>query len=413
MILGVVIVSGSSSVPQIQFTDTGLVLPAEADILAGVIADTNAAFGNQLSVALDTPQGQLSSSWSAIIADNNDTFAQYVALVDPATSSGVMQDAIGQIYFMTRNPAEPTSVSVLCRGASGTIIPANTQITDIDGNLYYAVDGGTIGIDGTVTLAFANIQNGPIPCAIDSVKIYQAVTGWDSVENPAAGTLGRDVESPQEFEYRRQLSVMKNGNGSLGVVYGTVFAVANVLDVLVVQNTRNTTLNYGATNYPLTPHSLYVAVVGGDNDDIARAIFQSSSGTGADMNGNTTVTVADTSYSIPQPEYDITFNRPTDTNLKVTVQIRNSPLLPSGIIASVKAAVIESFNGANGAQRARIGGTVLASQFYAGIAAISPNVLILSVLVAKGAGAVINNSVAFGIDENPTLDASNILVSLV
>lgn len=413
MILGVVTVSGSSSVPPIQFTATGLVLPTEADILAGVIADTNAAFGNQLSVALDTPQGQLSSSWSAIIADNNDTFAQYVALVDPATSSGVMQDAIGQIYFMPRNPAAPTSVSVLCRGASGTVIPANTQISDIDGNLYYAVDGGTIGIDGTVTLAFANIQNGPIPCAINSVKIYQSISGWDSVENPAAGTLGRDAESPQEFEYRRQLSVMKNGNGSLGVVEGAVFAVANVLDVLVVQNTRNTTLNYGSTNYPLAPHSIYIAVVGGDNDDIARAIFQSSSGTGADMNGNTTITVADTSYSIPQPEYDITFNRPTDTNLKVTVQIRNSPLLPSGIIASVKAAVIESFNGENGAQRARIGGTVLASQFYAGISAISPNVLILSVLVAKGTGAVINNSVSFGIDENPTLDASNILVSLV
>lgn len=403
--------SGSSSVPQIAFSDTGLVLPVESDILDGVKADINAAFDNQLSQNLETPQGQLASSWTAIIADNNDTFAQFVSLVDPSTSSGVMQDAIARIYYLERNPSLPTVVSGLCRGVVGTVIPANTQITDIDNNIYYAVDGGTIGIDGTVTLSFANVVNGAIPCSIDSLNIYQAITGWDSVENAAAGTLGRDAETPQEFEYRRSISVALNTNGFLGSVFANVFKVANVLDCLVVQNNTDAILNYGATNYPLAKNSIYVGVVGGDNDEIAQAIFEKKS-LGCNMNGGVTISVPDTSYSYPQPTYDITFNRPTDTNLKVAVQIKNSPLLPSGIVTLVKNAVIAAFNGTGG-QKARIGGTVLASNFYSNIAQIGNTVFVVSVLVNKGASSAIYNTIAFGIDENPTLADGNIIVSLI
>lgn len=403
--------SGSSSVPNIQFTDSGLVLPQESDILDGCFTDINAAFGNQLTTNLETPQGQLASTWSAIIADKNDTFAQFVALVDPATSSGIMQDAIAKLYFLERNPPLPTIVNVDCIGVVGTVIPANTQITDIDNNLYYAVDGGTIGIGGTVTLEFANFVNGAIPCSINSVKIYQSVAGLDRVENLAAGTLGRDAETPQAFEYRRKLSVFQNANGSVGAIFSNVLAVANVSDAIVINNPRSTPLTYGATNYVLAPNSVYVGVVGGDDDLIGRAILEKLN-LGCGMNGSTTVVVPDTSYSAPYPTYDIVFNRPTDTRLRIAVQIQNSALLPTGITQSVKDAVLAAFNGTNG-QRARIGGAVLASNFYFAISSVGVNVFILSVLVAKGTQSPIFNSISFGIDENPTLDESDILVSLV
>jgi hypothetical protein len=403
--------SGSSSVPNIQFTDNGLVLPQESDILDGCFTDINAAFGNQLTTNLETPQGQLASSWTTIIADKNDTFAQFVALVDPATSSGIMQDAIAKLYFLERLPPLPTIVNVNCIGVSGTVIPANSQITDIDGNFYYAVDGGVIGSGGNVTLEFANFVNGAIPCSINSVKIYQSVAGLDRVENLAAGTLGRDAETPQAFEYRRKLSVFQNANGSVGAIFSNVLAVANVSDAIVINNPRSTSLSYGSTNYVLAPNSVYVGVVGGDDGLIGRAILQKLN-LGCGMNGNTTVSVPDTSYSSPQPTYDIIFNRPTDTRLRIAVQIQNSALLPTGITQSVKDAVLAAFNGTNG-QRARIGGAVLASNFYFAISSVGANVFILSVLVAKGTQSPIFNSISFGIDENPTLDESDILVSLV
>ena len=98
-----------SSVPKIQFTPAGLVIPAETDVLAGVQADINAAFGGGLNPALETPQGQLASSQAAVIGDKNNEFALFVNQVDPQYSADRFQDAIGRIYFLTRKPADRKS----------------------------------------------------------------------------------------------------------------------------------------------------------------------------------------------------------------------------------------------------------------------------------------------------------------
>ena len=59
-----------TNVPKIQITDSGLKLPTHQEILSGVLADINAAFGGGLNTeSLETPQGQLASSLAAVIAD--------------------------------------------------------------------------------------------------------------------------------------------------------------------------------------------------------------------------------------------------------------------------------------------------------------------------------------------------------
>jgi len=61
--------SGSSSVPEPTFGENGFVIPSENDVLSGALADINAAFGGGLNLALSTPQGQLASSFAAIIGE--------------------------------------------------------------------------------------------------------------------------------------------------------------------------------------------------------------------------------------------------------------------------------------------------------------------------------------------------------
>ena len=89
----------TTNVPPIVFTPTGLVLPPESDVLAGVQQDVNAAFGGNLNPALNTPQGQLSTSQAAVISASNNLFAQFVNQIDPDTADGFMQDAkIGRAH---------------------------------------------------------------------------------------------------------------------------------------------------------------------------------------------------------------------------------------------------------------------------------------------------------------------------
>lgn len=404
----------STHVPPITFTPTGLSVPQASDVLAGRQQDIDDAFGGGVNPALKTPQGQLASSDSAIINDNNATFALFVNQVDPDTADGFMQDALGRIYFMERNPGLPTSVDVLCSGDFGVSIPLGMRVQDTSGNQYVCVQAGTIPVGGSITLTFECIVLGPTPCPPNTVTtiVGPAPNGLDSITNPLAGAVGADVESRAEFEFRRQQSVALNAHGSIVAIGAAVFDVPNVIDVYAIENFTNATVNVGATNYPLVAHSIYIGVVGGADADIGQAIF-SKKNDGSNMNGNTTVTITDTSYDPPQPQYPYTFNRPTNTAFKFAVQIQNSPSLPANITALTQAAVVAAFNGTDGSKRVRMGSTVLAGKFYAPVSAVAPSVNVISVLLNVAPGSPTLTNFTLGIDQFPTLQASDVAVSLV
>lgn len=400
----------STSVPAIQFTPQGPILPSDADILAGVQIDINYALGGGANPALTTPQGQLASSDTAIISDKNAQIALLCNQVDPQFATGRFQDAIGRIYFMERDPATATVVSCLLNGPGG-LVPAGTLAQDTSGNTYTLLAAVTIPNTGNVMGSFANIVTGPIPCPAGTLtQVFQAVTGWDAITNPTDGVLGSNVESPQAFEFRRQQSVAINASGTVPAIRARVFAVTNVIDAYVIDNPAGVTVPTGSTNFPLKPNSLYVAVVGGAETDIVNAIWNKKN-VGCNYNGNTTQNVLDMSYSAPQPSYAVSYQIPAPLPVLFAIQIVNNPTLPSNIVALVQAAVIAQFNGTNGASRARIGGTVFASSYFGPIASVSTNVLLVSVQV--GTSVANANSVQVGIDQSPSISAENIAVTLV
>lgn len=488
--------ANTTNVPTPVFTPTGLVLPQEAAILAGVQQDYNAAFGGNLNPQLTSPQGQLCSSTAAMIANGNTVFATFVNQIDPDTATGFMQDAIGRIYFQNRNPALPTSVNVLCTGVLGTEIIVGALVQDTSGSIYACTQAGEIPVGGSITLPFANVVAGPTACPANTVtRIYQGINGWESVNNVSPGTVGSNVESPAAFEYRRKQSVGINAQGSIPAVYAACFAVPNVIDVFVTQNNTPATIsgplnnNPNSTHYPVAPKSIYVAVTGGAALAVATAIWQNTnvgaaypplfSGTGSQAAG--VVTIASTitgyievgmtlngagvtansvvtsfgtytqtagtgtvnvstsashstaaitgaqvgsagatlvseivqdmsGYSVPVPQYTINYINPASTPVFFAVTLAASTLLPANIVSLVQQAVIAQFTGqSQGSLRERIGAQVLASRYFGPVQAIGPEVSILTITIGFNSG-VGNASLQMGIDQEPTISATNIAV---
>lgn len=401
----------TSSVPPIVFTPTGAVFPDESAILAGVQTDMNAAFGGNLNPGLSTPQGQLASSLAAITGEKNNQFAWFLQQIDPATASGFMQDALGRIYFLTRLPATSTVVQVLCTGLAGVVISSGAQVIDLSGNRYACQGGGVIGIDGTVTLPFAAVNPGPIVCPIGAITtIYQTVTGWDSVDNSAAGATGTNVESRADFEYRRKQSVAINAAGTLPSIYAAAFDVDGVIDAYVTENSTDNPITVGGVT--LVKHSVYVAVAGGVPLDVATAIWKKKSA-GANWNGGTSVVVADTSIGVtPAPTYTVLYETPASQPILFAVSIAASPSLPANISDLIKTAVINAFNGGDGGSRARIGGTIYAGRYYAPISAVQAGAIeILSVKIGTTTATL--DSLTLNINKLPVVSAADITVSLV
>jgi hypothetical protein len=356
------------AVPQPTFGPNGFIIPAEPDVLVAVKGEINAAFGNQLNMADETPQGQIAVSQAAAVGNANDAFLFLSQQMDPAYNVGRYQDGIARIYFIERFPARPTVVTVTCIGAAGVVIPVNAMVLASDGTQYIATDGGTIPASGTIDLQFECVNTGPIACPAGSIQtIYQAVNGWDQVLNAADGVIGRDTETRAEFEDRRRLSVAANAQGSLPSVLGAVLSVANVLDAYVTENVGTTPLLI--KGYTLNPNSIYVAAVGGADADVAKAMWSKKS-PGCGYNGNTLVTVEDTNsaYNPPYPSYDVRFERPAAVTVTFLVSLASNQSVPADATTQIQNAIVAAFAGADGGPRARIGDTLFASRFYAPVA---------------------------------------------
>jgi hypothetical protein len=134
----------------------------------------------------------------------------------------------------------------------------------------------------------------------------------------------------------------------------------------------------------LAANSIYVAVVGGESAAVAQAIWTKKP-PGCAYNGNTTVTVYDTSagYTSPYPSYAVTYETPAPLTIYFAVSILNSSGVPSNAAALVQAAILQSFAGEDSGAAAGIGAEILASRYYANIATIGAWAQIYSLAIGS------------------------------
>ncbi|CAI3941446.1 Uncharacterized phage protein gp47/JayE (JayE) [Commensalibacter communis] len=420
-----------TNVPEIEWSENGITLPEEDKILDGVIQDFQNAFENKLKFynkegefLLSTPQGQLVTSISAIISDRNRLLAYYVNQVDPSYAMGRMQDGIGRIYFIERKPATYTEVVGLCRGGgANVVIPQGTPVKDKAGNVYAAKQDYTIGDVGTVEATFVCNKPGAIECPANSIDMYQRIAGWDSVENPKAGVVGRNVESQAQFEQRRRQSVAGNSVNSVDSIMADLLKLTDAngspicQDAYVTENSLGEAIING--NVTLKPHSIFVCVAALDSFDNQQAIAKSiwrKKPPGCAMNGDVTVEISDDTkdddgqplYSTP-PTYQMTYQYAVDVSIYFNIVMTRSQDQPKNAEALIKDAVYNAFIGEDGSIRPRIGSKILSSDFLRSVLALGNWARVTSIQIARGGN--FDNKVSMGINEMPSLTKDHIKVT--
>ena len=326
-------------------SQTGFSVSETSDIRDKVAQDWVEAFKEQgrpdLNTDPETPQGQIIDSQTAAIHQKDVELAFLAQQFNPQTASGRWQDALAKIYFIDRKPAINSTCVCMLTGINGTTVTAGALIrSTYDQTLWSLNEDVTIGSDGTTTATFTCQSEGAIQAGVATLtQIVTTVPGWDAVTNSTAAEVGQLVESQAAFEARRYQSVALNGRSTTAAVYARVAEVNNVIAAYVTDNKTN--VNKTIDGYTLSPHSIYVAVIGGDDDDIAEAIYNSVSA-GCDYNGNTTVNVTDLNTDAIEA---VTFMRPTQLPLYVKVTIQDDGNLPDGYKAIVRQAVYNNFYG--------------------------------------------------------------------
>ena len=284
--------------------------------------------------------------------------------------------------------------------------------SEIDNTQWSLDEDVTIPAEETITAQFTCLTEGAISASAGTLtKIVTTVTGWDAVTN-ATATVGSLEESQSAFEQRRRESVALNARSTVNAVYANVAQCDGVIAVYAVDNKKN--IAETIDNYSLTPHSIFVSVIGGENADIAKAIYDNLSA-GCDYNGNTVIPVTDEYTGAVET---VKFYRPTQFNIYVKVQIQNNASLPDDYENIIKQAVYNNFYGLDDLKinnepllRLKMNDDLYSSRFTPSIL----NVGIANVLTVQLSldGSTWVNNVHIPITANPTLDQSHITIEVV
>lgn len=399
--------------------DTGLEAPESESIRQAVAADWTEAFFDTDLPPLNTeptsPAGQLIDAEVAEIEAKNSEMSHLASMFNPALSEGRWQEALGYIYFLKRKADEPTVVTCQLSGLRGTSIPYGALVQSSNGYTLICNRAVNIGNNGTAETTFRVSENGPVEIPAGAVNsIVTTIPGWDTVNNEAAGALGREKESRSEFEARRALSVAVNAHGSTGALFGAIADIAGVLDVQVLENIGpDPVIKYGVT---VPGHGVTICVYGGEDADIAEAIYNKKDN-GADTGGNTSITHLAADYHNAVYEYKIM--RPETVNFWAKVVLGSGVSLADSQISELKNAIYNDFYGLNtvtGNARVGLASTIYASRFYAAALAVEGIKNIQSIEIALSQSQPSSTGYAglvnIGGDQEPVMALSNVNVEV-
>ena len=214
-------------------------------------------------------------------------FLTFVELLDPGQAQGVWVDYHLSLQATSRKPATPSTIPAIVYGLPGTDVGDRRVRFIPNGSLWRTPVGLVIGPTGETSTTLTSVDTGPIN-AIQTGTTFWAkvddVAGWSAVESAGSVRLGSLQESDDVARRRVIRTAPGIGRATEPAIIAALLATPGVTDADV---DNNRTLLPNANG--VSAKSIESIVEGGTDEDVARTIFYSYSGT-AGYYGNTEVT---------------------------------------------------------------------------------------------------------------------------
>jgi hypothetical protein len=266
-------------------TVTGVIVPDTAVINQDVQNEFVQAFGSDLVLSPNTPQGILITGETAArsaVANNNAALANQI---NPNVAGGVFFDAIWALTGGERAPATPSTVTATITGVTGTIVPQGSQVSDsVYNNVFQTTE--TVTIVGSTTVPMTSVLDGAIVAGAGTLtQILSNVPGWETATNVSAAVLGQATQSDESARNERRVTLFAQGASTAGAIISAVNLVPDVVSSSFLENIAPTTQTISGVT--MVGHSIYMCVDGGTDLAVATAM-QSKKSAGAAYNNGAT-----------------------------------------------------------------------------------------------------------------------------
>lgn len=290
----------------------GLTIKTLSDLKTELTDDLKTIFGDDINVDSPAPDGQLIGILCQVGRDLRELLSSVCSSFDPEQASGTLLDERVDINGITR------------KGATFTITPVNItvdrtvnliglddasesidfsssiyQVKDDAGTKFALLASETLTV-GTHSLQFRAVDIGNVAVTINTITTpVTAVAGVTAISNTSSITQqGEDEETDAALRVRRERSVSLTSQGYTDAIEAAIKNLDGVTACIVNENDTNLTDSNG-----IPPHSIWVVVEGGDDDEIAAAIYAKRPA-GIGMKGNEEIYVTRANGTIVVMRFD-------------------------------------------------------------------------------------------------------------
>ena len=269
---------------------------------------------------------------------------------DDAAAVQIALNALSGLSAVTVVGSFAAGFTVTFTGADGT--QPQGALTESSNTLD---DGGAVDI--TIVETTLGVFQAQVNCIADETGakvvnpetltiIDNPVAGLDSVFNPDAAIVGRDIETDSEYRLRRQTRVVTSQAGTTEAIRNAILKLNEELELIPIQTAlvfENVTLAVDFRGLPGKSFEAFVYQEGGTitrDNEIAQAIFDSKPG-GIESHGDLPFIIKD-SQGFDQT---VKFSRPDGVDIYVIFDLSIDATYPADGDDQVKSVIADWGNG--------------------------------------------------------------------
>ncbi|WP_125153679.1 baseplate J/gp47 family protein [Clostridium rectalis] len=292
-------------------------------------------FGNEIDFSEQDPLYQITVPYIYMISELWEVAEYIFYATSPKFAEGVPLSNTGKFIGISRKQATKAIGSVIFTGSPGTNIQQGFLISTESGIVFQTTQNVTISSEGNVTVNIeaqeageeGNVPGGTI------VEIINPTIGISSVTNVTETTKGQNIETDTNFRDRYEQTTTSGQGSTANAIRNNILTVTGVRSATVKENDTSETIN----NIP--GHSIYVLVQGGDNTEVANAIFAKKP-VGIGTYGTISINIVDTQGI----SHIISFSRPVNKNVWIKVTITKTENYPIEADELIKDTIIKYIN---------------------------------------------------------------------
>ena len=296
------------------YDSTGISLQRYDDLVTRLVAIAEAKFGESINTDEDEYFGHDIRNIALLTSEINEILQEVYDSSSIRDSYGVRLDNLLELVGISRQEAAFSTATLQLTATAATTVPAGTRyatatelIFTTDTELVFSA-AGTATVESTCTVVGANNAG-----ANEITVIKDSIFGISAVTNPAAAVPGRLQETDSELKDRHTTAMQTTGNDDVSSIFLAVSQVPGVSGVYVFDN--DTAAAIGV----VPAYNIYVTVIGGAADDIAKAIDDNKTA-GVPTHGAQTVSVYnETTSQSKDIHYDIAADVPIYIDIDITI----------------------------------------------------------------------------------------------